>query len=403
VVEGPNQGMEFELSGSTTVGRDPSAGLVIDDAEASRRHASLSLDGENVMVEDLGSTNGTFVNGKRLTAAHTLMEGEKLRIGTTVFELRAAPAQATRVGTDLPDLDDIQVTAPRNVPDFAKDEPATGPPTEQQPPAAPVPSAPPPSSGPPAGPPAFEPPPPSAPPPPAGGPPPPPSSPPPSFGPLPGAAPATAPPAPAYGGPPAAYGGGAMAPSGGYPIGVEGDYPQAGIARWRVFFQGLLALPHFFVLFFLAIGAYIALIGAWFGILITGRYPPGVFNFVAGVMRWVTRVNGYNWLMTEVYPPFSMAEEPQYPIRATFRYPEGGIARWRVFFQGFLAIPHIIVLYLLAIAAYLAYIIAWFSILFTRNYPPGIFNFILGVMRWQTRVFGYYVWMTEEYPPFSLE
>jgi hypothetical protein len=194
-----------------------------------------------------------------------------------------------------------------------------------------------------------------------------------------------------------------MAPSGGYPIGVEGDYPQAGIARWRVFFQGLLALPHFFVLFFLAIGAYIALIGAWFGILITGRYPPGVFNFVAGVMRWVTRVNGYNWLMTEVYPPFSMAEEPQYPIRATFRYPEGGIARWRVFFQGFLAIPHIIVLYLLAIAAYLAYIIAWFSILFTRNYPPGIFNFILGVMRWQTRVFGYYVWMTEEYPPFSLE
>jgi hypothetical protein len=106
--------------------------------------------------------------------------------------------------------------------------------------------------------------------------------------------------------------------------------------------------------------------------------------------------------MTEQYPPFSLGEDP-YPIRARFQYPENGIARWRVFFQGLLAIPHIIVMYFLFVAQYVAFIIAWFSILFTRNYPPGVFNFILGCMRWQTRVSGYIMWMTEEYPPFSLE
>ncbi len=47
--------------------------------------------------------------------------------------------------------------------------------------------------------------------------------------------------------------------------------------------------------------------------------------------------------------------------------------------------------------------IAWFSILFTGNYPPGVFNFVVGVMRWQTRVYGYALLMTEEYPPFSLD
>jgi pSer/pThr/pTyr-binding forkhead associated (FHA) protein len=127
VVDGPNAGREFELSGSTVVGRDQSAGLVIDDPEASRRHASLSVADATVTVEDLGSTNGTFVNGARISPARELTGGDKVRIGTTVFEVRVEEdepeaVQATRVGTDLPDLDSLQVTAPRQLPDFTKEE-----------------------------------------------------------------------------------------------------------------------------------------------------------------------------------------------------------------------------------------------------------------------------------------
>jgi pSer/pThr/pTyr-binding forkhead associated (FHA) protein len=88
VVEGPNEGREFELSGATTVGRDPSAGIVIDDPEASRRHASLSLDGDDVSVEDLGSTNGTFLGRERIAVPTALSAGASIRVGQTVLELR---------------------------------------------------------------------------------------------------------------------------------------------------------------------------------------------------------------------------------------------------------------------------------------------------------------------------
>jgi hypothetical protein len=441
VVDGPNTGREFELSGATVVGRDQSAGLVIDDAEASRRHASLSVDGTTVTVEDLGSTNGTFVNGARISGSKELANGDKVRIGTTVFELRVPQAdpepeaisdQATRMGTALPDLDDLQATAPRQVPDFAKEpEPAAA--AEPEPPAAapeppspepvapepvqptaanipqpPAPTqAPPPSSGPPGGvggppgggpgvPPPPSAPPPSAPPPPSAGPPPPPSAPPP---------PAAAPPppvgAPAGAYSPAPYGGGAISTSD-YPINVEADYPQGGITNWRPLVHWLTAIPHYIALFFVLIAAYFAFIGVWFSILFTRRYPPGLFNFISGAMRWGNRVSGYTYWMTEEYPPFSVDEAP-YPIRSKFTYPEGGISRWRVFFQGFLAIPQLIVLYFLGIGAYVGAVIAFFAILFTGQYPPAVFNFMVGVLRWQTRVFGYLLLMTEEYPPFSLE
>jgi hypothetical protein len=156
------------------------------------------------------------------------------------------------------------------------------------------------------------------------------------------------------------------------------------------------------VLAFVVLVGYFALIGAFFSILFTRRYPPGIFNYLAGMLRWQARLNGYLYLMTEQYPPFSLGEDP-YPIRLRIQYPENGIARWRALFQGLLAIPHFIVLGFLGFAQYFAFVIVWFSILFTRNYPPGVFNFILGCMRWQTRVSAYSLWMTEEYPPFSLE
>ncbi len=68
-----------------------------------------------------------------------------------------------------------------------------------------------------------------------------------------------------------------------------------------------------------------------------------------------------------------------------------------------LAIPHIIVLIFLAIAAFVVIIIAWFAILFTGRYPQGLFDFVVGVMRWGVRVVGYaFVMVTDRYPPFSL-
>jgi hypothetical protein len=207
--------------------------------------------------------------------------------------------------------------------------------------------------------------------------------------------------APAAGRPPAPNAQGAVAPQG-YPVGLEVDYPEGGIARWRCFFQGFLAIPHLFVLWFVALGAYFAFIYAWFAILFTGRYPAGVFNFITGALRWGTRVTVFSYLMSERYPPFSTDHDPGYPARAQFGYPEGGIARWRPLFQWILAFPHLIVLGLVGIAVVFAMIYAWFAILFTRRFPPGVFEFVSGVLRWTTRVNAYTLLTTEQYPPFSL-
>jgi hypothetical protein len=87
-------------------------------------------------------------------------------------------------------------------------------------------------------------------------------------------------------------------------------YPDAqrDLNRWLPIIKWLLALPHYFVLFFLYIGAFLAVIGAWFAILFTGRYPQGLFRFVEGVMRWQNRVIGYAVILTtDIYPPFRLA------------------------------------------------------------------------------------------------
>ena len=87
------------------------------------------------------------------------------------------------------------------------------------------------------------------------------------------------------------------------------DYPDAetDLNRWLPLVKWFLAIPHYVVLFFLFIGAFFAVVIAWFAILFTGRYPRGLFDYVVGVGRWTLRVEAYaTLLLTDRYPPFSL-------------------------------------------------------------------------------------------------
>jgi hypothetical protein len=87
-------------------------------------------------------------------------------------------------------------------------------------------------------------------------------------------------------------------------------YPNAetDLMRGMPLVKWLLAIPHYIVLFFLSIGAFVAIVIAWFAILFTGRYPRGLFDFVVGVQRWFWRVSAYSLLLTtDRYPPFRLS------------------------------------------------------------------------------------------------
>jgi Domain of unknown function (DUF4389) len=92
---------------------------------------------------------------------------------------------------------------------------------------------------------------------------------------------------------------------------VHLEYPEVSgpeLNRWLPLVKWFLAIPHYVVLFFLAIAAFFVVIYVWFAILFTGRYPRGAFEFVEGVLRWSNRVGGYAFsLVTDRYPPFSLS------------------------------------------------------------------------------------------------
>ncbi len=93
-------------------------------------------------------------------------------------------------------------------------------------------------------------------------------------------------------------------------VALDFPYPDAkeGLNRWLPLVKWLLAIPHYIVLVFLWVVAVLAVIGAWFAILFTGRYPHGLFDFVLGVFRWTNRVVGYAFvLVTDQYPPFRLS------------------------------------------------------------------------------------------------
>ncbi|MEW5827401.1 MAG: FHA domain-containing protein [Chloroflexota bacterium] len=96
---GPNPGTTFGIEGEQmTIGRDSTNTIVINDAEVSRRHARLTLQGGKYLIEDLGSTNGTFVNNIRLSGPHVLKSGELISLGeqiTLVFEVLSFDPNAT--------------------------------------------------------------------------------------------------------------------------------------------------------------------------------------------------------------------------------------------------------------------------------------------------------------------
>jgi Domain of unknown function (DUF4389) len=203
-----------------------------------------------------------------------------------------------------------------------------------------------------------------------------------------------------------------------YPVRFSVDYPDRPLDRVSTAFRIFVAIPVLIVLGAVSGGTWqgsssgktmVVAAGAggllFFGpllmILFRQKYPRWWFDWNLQLQRFGNRVGAYLALMDDRYP----STDDEQSVHLDFPYPDAvaDLNRWLPVVKWFLAIPHYIVLAVLDVAAVVVVIVAWFAILFTGQYPRGIFGFVEGVIRWHNRVIGYaFTLVTDQYPPFRL-
>ncbi|HKH23444.1 MAG TPA: DUF4389 domain-containing protein [Solirubrobacterales bacterium] len=188
-----------------------------------------------------------------------------------------------------------------------------------------------------------------------------------------------------------------------YPISYEADPALEGRNRLTVFFRGLVAIPWHIVMVLYGIGAFFAAVVAWFAIVFTGRYPEGLYDFNAGYLRMASRVNSWYWLLSDEWPPFGGEEAPNYPIRIGVPPALDTYDRLKTGLRLLFGIPVLILGWVQGLILEVCGIIAWFVILFTGKLPEGLFSAMRSASAYWTRASGYFLLITEDWPPFSLE
>ena len=184
-----------------------------------------------------------------------------------------------------------------------------------------------------------------------------------------------------------------------YPVQFNVDYPEESLNRASSFFRLVFVIPIYIVLYSMA-GALLVL-PPLLMILFRRKYPRWWFDWNLELLRLFSRVTVYFSLLRDEYP----STDEEQAVHLNMAYPDvpGQLNRWLPLVKWFLAVPHYFVLFFLGIAAIIVIILAWFAILFTGRCPRGLFNFVVGVMRWSVRVQAYaFLMVTDRYPPFRL-
>jgi hypothetical protein len=172
-------------------------------------------------------------------------------------------------------------------------------------------------------------------------------------------------------------------------------------SRLTTFFRSILAIPHWIVLALYGFVAYFAIIIAWFAIVITGRYPAGLYAFNAGFLRYSSRVTAYLFLLADPYPPFGGGEESPYPVELAIGPPKASYSRLSAFFRIFPLIVVGIIQWFLLVVLYVAVFVAWLVIVVTGRLPEGLHNAIAFCTSYVARSSVYGCLLSESFPSFD--
>lgn len=186
-------------------------------------------------------------------------------------------------------------------------------------------------------------------------------------------------------------------PTSDFPMTLTVDYP-GDANRLTSFFRLIVTIPIWFIIAFLD---NILWIPVMMMITFRQKYPRWWFDWNLALMRFSIRISAYTYLVAHEYP----STDEEQSVHLSFEYPDvqTDLNRWLPLVKWFLVIPHIVVLLLLLIGAFFAATVTWFAILFTGRVPRGLFDYLVGVMRYGARLEVYaFTLITDRYPPFSL-
>jgi hypothetical protein len=185
-----------------------------------------------------------------------------------------------------------------------------------------------------------------------------------------------------------------------YPVTFEADYVEQR-NRLSAFFRLILAIPVAIVLYVYGIIAFVVIVFAWFAIVFTGHYPRSMYDFVAGFLRFQTRVTAYAVLLCDPYPPFGGSPDPDYPVRMQFTGPLEHYSRLKTLFRIILAIPIMVLRYVINLLLEVGAFAAWVVLVITGKMPRGLFDLMVLANSYMARSDAYLYLLTETYPPFQ--
>jgi hypothetical protein len=172
-------------------------------------------------------------------------------------------------------------------------------------------------------------------------------------------------------------------------------------SRLTTFFRVVMAIPHMIVWSVWAFFAFFAVVAAWFAIVFTGRYPDGLYEFVASFQRYTTRWTAYLYLLTDEYPPFSGSPDRPYPVDLQIGPPAAEYTRWKAALRIILAIPVMFIAYAMQIVAQMGAFLAWFAIVVTGRQPKALQDMTNLGLSYYVRANPYYGLITEDWPAFA--
>ena len=187
-----------------------------------------------------------------------------------------------------------------------------------------------------------------------------------------------------------------------YPVTFEADYVERR-TRLTTFFRLILAIPLAIWLYVYGIVAFIVVVIAWFAIVITGRYPQGLYDFDAGFVRFLRASPPTSPCCVTATRSFGGSDDPSYPVRMRFDGPLERYSRLKTLFRIILAIPILVLRYVMQLMLEIGAVAAWFVIVITGNMPRGLFDLMVLANSYIARSDAYILLLTETYPPFQDE